>query len=123
MDSRKEQLLITVLKISGIFEAYSKIYLKFLNILRQKYPNISKEKVDLILKEYSLDNLNKDIIKIYDEIFTVEDLNSIIQFYTTSVGQKIRGREVLEKLDKIQINWVIEFEKQFWEISKQKHEK
>ena len=40
MDSRKEQLLNTVLQICRTFDAYEKIYNNILYMSRKKYPNV-----------------------------------------------------------------------------------
>ena len=115
MDKKKEQLLLTVLKMTGMREIYEKQSQTLCNWLKTKYIDVKTEILDNILNNFGPELLWQQLVKIYDEKFSEEDLNNMISFYSTSTGNKMRDRKFLNLVEKTQAEWLLDLEKKLFE--------
>lgn len=54
---------------------------------KKAYENFNKKYAQLITQELSWKKLEPDFIKLYTEVYTQEEINGMIDFYKTPVGQ------------------------------------
>ena len=65
----------------------------------EKIASMQGKIMDIMVKEMGWDNLKEDFIDIYVDVFTKEELEGIIAFYKTPVGQKFikKQPELMQK--------------------------
>jgi hypothetical protein len=65
----------------------------------QKIASMQEKIVDILVEEMGWDKIKEDIIDIYVDVFTKEELEGIIAFYKTPFGQKLikKQPELLQK--------------------------
>jgi len=75
--------------------------------------NVSKEKIEDLKKIYTLDEYIKRIIPIIDKYFSIEDLQSLIEFYSSDVGKKILDPLFLKEIGEVGIDMGEQLEREF----------
>ena len=56
----------------------------------QKFQHIMDGAINDIFKDYPVDDILRDLIPVYQHHLTESDLNAVVAFYSSPVGQKLR---------------------------------
>jgi hypothetical protein len=120
MTKKKEQLIATLLKVLGAEETLNKQFDLIISVLSRKYPSVTKEIMDKISEESGVKPLLNRMIEKYDITFSEEDVQKIIDFFASEVGNKMRNKSHLEAIEKTQIEWSLLLEKRFFEADQKR---
>ena len=81
------------MEVSGAADMYKNLVPQMFAALKQQLPNVPADVWDSLEKELNTPTLFDDIVKafapVYEKLLTKEDLEEIIKFYETPVGQKL----------------------------------
>ena len=101
---QKRQLIDQLLEESGqsataVGEQFSSFFIQQMSaVLRQAHPDLDQRAFDILKEEVALviqeemhvsGKFVELIYPIYDRYFTVEDLEAMLEFYRTDLGQKV----------------------------------
>jgi len=75
--------------------------------------NVSQEKVKELKKIYTLDEYIKRIIPVIDKYFSIEDLQSLIEFYSSDIGKKMLDPLFLKEIGEVGNNLSTQIEREF----------
>jgi uncharacterized protein len=120
IDKEYAKTLKKLFEVSGTEETYKAAIKQMVAMFRDQYVEIDSDTWDDLEKEFlktSLDDLTDMLVPVYSKYMTQEDLEEIIKFYQSPVGQKYAantpfimqesmqvgqewGREIGQKLEK-----------------------
>ena len=102
----KKDKVLKVLKISGAAQTYVEA---LLDGIRQ-VPLMTPEDKDLYIKFATTESLLEYFVPVYVEKYTEEELDAMISFYSTPVGQSIvkKSLPVVRELRKVSMQWGME---------------
>lgn len=78
-----------LMTITGERNLTRQVTLQTINTLRNQYPQVPQNFWDSFLAEMNYEQVNQRIEGIYNKYFTEEDIQGMIAFYQTPLGQKI----------------------------------
>ena len=114
MVSKKETLITHLLKITGFTENLNQQHVVYKKSLMTKYPRIPIDVFNNLYNIYGIEEYQSRLYSMYDELFSQEELEFIINFYASQIGSKLCKQSTLNKLYKIQEKWFIELEQRFF---------
>ena len=109
-EKRKESLIETILKLTGMQEMIEKIGVSLKYGMMKKYPDLYIDSINSIFENNGIKKYIEQITKLYSDNFTEEELNNVVDFYTSSVGKKICDRQINKKIETIQEKWLADLE-------------
>ncbi len=101
----KREKVLKVLDLTRVPEIY---VATLLGSLRQS--PISEDDKKLYCKHSTAESLSEAFVPVYMELYTEEELDAMIEFYSSPAGISIIGKspEVVEKLREVNLEWQIE---------------
>lgn len=87
--SSKEAKIKELLKVTNMSEMAAQGAKQFINSYKENYKDIPEEFWDGFLKEVSSEEFSKLYIPIYAKYYSEADLDELVKFYKTPVGQKM----------------------------------
>ena len=115
MTKRKEALIQQVMKNSSSENAVDEFFRSFFGIYVMKYPDTTKERFAEIFSKYGRRYIEDGIVKIYDKLFTDDELEQILKFIISPLGKKLHQGSFAEER--------MEFAKELDEKLKEEFEK
>ena len=115
MDKKKDQLVSTLLKLLRVPTTLQIQVDRIKSLFEVKYQSVDKNKIAEIFKENGIDHLTNEIIQNYEKHFSEEDIQSLINFFSSEIGRKMRDEAFLEKIEKTQSDWVVAIETKIFE--------
>ena len=109
-DLRKEQLVITILKMNGMLEMAENLVNSFQPALMKKYPNVDMKIVQDIFDKKGFTLYRDYLVSLYIDVFTEGELQSIIDFYGGAAGRKMCDKKVNKNVEIIQQKWLIDLD-------------
>ena len=101
MNKKKEYLAEIFLKVSKHNKIIRNILRLNLGFLKGTYTKLSDEDFQEIEKSYNTDNYIQRAVLIIDSYFSEEELNKLIDFFSSPLGQKISDSSFTTKLEKL----------------------
>lgn len=117
MQKRKEQLMLTFLKMIGSDASLKKYIELSKQVFKQKYPDIKSNEFDNVYIQYGEKELFNRLLVVYDAYFSEEEIQEMIAFFSSPIGKKMRDKAIADPVEKIQVNWVIDLESQLAALS------
>jgi len=106
MNNKKSQLIDQLFKVGNLEEDFGKwIQLSF-TFLRRKYPELTSEQLYEVYKEYGGQTYLNQVKQVYNDVFSEEDLQNIIHFWTSETGRKLVKTHLPIAQSKFQDKWV-----------------
>lgn len=93
-------------KVSGTEETYHTVIQQMFGMFKQQYPQVEEEIWDEFEKEFSktsLDDLTEMLVPVYNKYLTIEDLEAMIEFYSTPTGKKFARNTPMITQESMQI--------------------
>ncbi|WP_375181927.1 DUF2059 domain-containing protein [Chryseobacterium sp.] len=84
----KEAKIKELIEVTGVSKMAVQGAQQFVNAYKEKYKDIPDEFWNGFLKEVSSEEFSKLYIPIYAKYYTESDLDELIKFYKTPIGQK-----------------------------------
>jgi hypothetical protein len=78
-----------LMTITGERNLTRQVTLQTINTLKKQYPQVPQKFWDSFLAEMNYEEVNQRIEGVYNKYFTEEDIQGMISFYQTPLGQKI----------------------------------
>ena len=91
---------------SGTEESYQASIKQMISMFKQQYTNIEDDAWDEMEEEFagtSLNELTEMLVPVYSKYLTLEDLETIIEFYETPTGKKYAEKTPFIMQESIQI--------------------
>lgn len=85
----KEKDIYRLMEISGSADLGTQVMYAIIEQYKEIIPDVPDEYWNMVLKEFSSDELIQLIVPIYDRYFTHEEIKDIIKFYETPTGKKM----------------------------------
>lgn len=106
VDKDYAKSLRKMFKVSGTEETYQTIIQQMFGMFKQQYPQVEEEIWDEFEKEFSktsLDDLTEMLVPVYSKYLTIEDLEAMIEFYSTPTGKKFARNTPMITQESMQI--------------------
>ncbi|OKH28003.1 DUF2059 domain-containing protein [Chroogloeocystis siderophila] len=87
--SEQNSSIDKLMTITGEKYLIRQVTLQTINTLKNQYPQVPQKFWDSFLAEMNYEEMNQRIEGIYNKYFTEEDIQGMIAFYQTPLGQKI----------------------------------
>jgi hypothetical protein len=84
----KEAKIKELIEVTGVSKMAVQGAQQFVNTYKENYKDIPDEFWNGFLKEVSTEEFSKLYIPIYSKYYTESDLDELIKFYKTPIGQK-----------------------------------
>lgn len=120
VDKEYSKVLYEFLEVSGNRNTTDAAFDSMIEVFKPQYPNIKESEWAEILKDIikeSLDEYIEMLIPIYQNYISKTDLEEIIRFYKTPVGQKYSKSQALMMIESLDIarDWSEKAVEQFME--------
>ena len=105
-DEKYKETLIELFRVSHTEQTYEAAVKQMFSMFRQQQSNVPTEIwVDLEkeMNKTSMDDLISMLIPVYSKHLTIEDLNELIKFYESPVGQKYAEKNPLIMQESMQV--------------------
>ena len=109
----KEQLIYIFLRKGNMYLSMKSSILKTKELVESSCPNILPEDLKKLREKYTIEEYIRRLTPIIDEMFTIEEMEEIVKFYTIGVGRKIFDPDFLQKVGKIGKNIFLEMESDY----------
>jgi len=86
--STKEARIRELMRITGVANLGQQMMTSMIGSLRQTAPNVPDEFWKRMAAEAKVDDLIDLVIPIYSSHFTLDEINQLIDFYSTPIGKK-----------------------------------
>lgn len=83
------QVAHELLRVTGAGELGVRMVYQMIDMQRQTLPNVPDEFWQDFVANVEPDDLNRLVVPVYARHFTVDEMESMIEFYRTPVGQKL----------------------------------
>jgi hypothetical protein len=113
MNKRKEYLITIFIKTATAYYATFSSLNKSFELLCISYPNVSTVEVEELRKKFTITEYIKKITPVIDEIFSEEELKTVIDFYKSEPGSKLFNNIFLKKIDDAGSSLFLDLEKEF----------
>jgi len=110
MISDKKKYLTRVFISKCTTQNINKAHIEFCFKLCENTYNISPEKIKILKKQFTLNEYIERVIPVIDKYFTIEELQSIIKFYSTGAGKKMLGYAFLKEVGEVMNNMTTQIE-------------
>lgn len=99
----KPESVQKLMEISGAGEMGKMMLSQMMPALKQSIPDASEEFWQDVASEMNFDQLLSSIIPVYQQHLSEEDIQAILQFYTTPAGKKLISSQPLIMQQSMQI--------------------
>lgn len=113
--SRKQSLINDLLRMTGLEDALEDQHKRYYQVFTAKYSDIPSDVFDDLYEQHGVKEYRDNLNKLYNEIFTEQDLEEIIKFYASPIGSKLCKKDTLNKIRRLQESWHIRLEKLFFD--------
>jgi len=86
---KKQEAIKTLLKVTGMVKLANQMIGQMVDSYAKTMPSVQPEVWHRMKKQMSADELVGLMIPIYDKYYTQEDVDGMITFYRTPLGQKV----------------------------------
>ena len=87
--SEKEQAIRKLMELIGIADLGDQVSQQLLSEMRFAFPQVPEPLWSELAASLDPAELTESTVSIYDRHFTIEELQALIDFYTTPVGQQV----------------------------------
>lgn len=101
MTKHKKSLISLFIKRATLYKSIVSSIDQIIGMLWIRYPFTTQEKVDKIKKKYSIEEYIKRLTPIIDKMFSEEELQTCIKFYSSDPGRKLFSSVLLMKTKSI----------------------
>lgn len=124
-DKAYENKLSEMFQVSGSEATFQAAIKQMLTMQKQQHPSVNSETWDELGKEFletSMDDLVKMLVPVYKKHLTQADLEGLIKFYQSPVGQKFAKKTPLITQESMQVGqqWGMKIGQAFTEKMKAK---
>ncbi|URW80940.1 DUF2059 domain-containing protein [Xiashengella succiniciproducens] len=105
-DDKYKETLIKLFRVSHTEQTYEVAIKQMFSVFKQQQSNVPTEIWNDLEKEMnktSMDDLISMLIPVYSKHLTIEDLNELIKFYESPVGQKYAEKNPLIMQESMQV--------------------
>ena len=113
MNKRKEYLIYLFIKKANLYRIISQSIDFSFKLLKNTYPLVTDKQIEELRKKFSIESYIERITPLIDKQFSEDELNTIISFYSSSVGKKLFAPEFLSKIDSLGNTLFAEVEQDF----------
>ena len=106
MVNKKRHLLEQLLKITKEWDAYHVALESALGMMRMKY-KISDEEFEELSQQVGFEFYIDKLMEVYEKYLSEEDLEELLEFYSTKAGKKLGNMQMLNELAKANKNWAM----------------
>lgn len=95
MATRKEHTIMT-LEAMGFVDSHRELLKTLVNAQAINFPELKacKSEITLYLDKYlGWDAIKNDIARVYQEFFSVQDMENLLNFYKTETGKKLKNNQ------------------------------
>ena len=117
MDKRKAYLIENLFKLSDEYILYKELFEKFFILLQKKYTDIKISQFKETEKKFGMKFFLADVVKIYDEHFSEEEIKQLINFYNSDLGKKIKNISFRTNIAKAGEEFVKTIDKELQDVS------
>lgn len=106
VDKEYSKVLYEFLEVSGNRNTTDAAFDSMIEVFKPQYPNIKESEWTEILKDIikeSLDEYIEMLIPLYQKYLSKSDLEEIIRFYKTPIGQKYSQSQVLIMIESMDV--------------------
>ncbi len=89
IDAAKADSIRALIRMTRSSQIAKQIFNRILKMQRQRHPNVPDEWWENAREEADFEGLIDQFVPIYAKHFTHEEINQLLEFYRTSVGQKV----------------------------------
>lgn len=100
MTEQKKHLIFLFIKKATLYQDIVTSIEQVMQLMWSKYPQVPKVELEKIQKDYSIEEYIRRLAPIIDEMFTEEELEICMKFYTTDPGKKLFDGQFLTKVKK-----------------------
>jgi hypothetical protein len=115
---RKNYLIENIIKKIGLYKSIEKLLESNYTLLENSFYKISIENINKIKQKYTIDEYIKRICDIINKEFSENELEIIINFYSTFPGKKLLDNNLNDQLEKIGKDMISEIYKEFSLLNK-----
>lgn len=124
-DKEYSKTLKKMFEVSGTEETYQAAIKQMFTMFKQQYSGVESDVWADLEKEFSktsLNDLTEMLVPVYSKYMTLEDLQELIKFYETAVGQKFAKNTPLIMQESMQIGqqWGMKIGQDFEKKMKEK---
>jgi len=119
MTKKKKYLIELFLKCSQHRFAAEKNLKAHEDLLRAQYPSLTGDEFTKIMSEHGLDSYVEKITLILDEMFSQEEIDTMIAFFRSPTGRKLVDRTYLLKIPTIISDIIAERENKLSKMEKE----
>ena len=112
MEEGKEYLIRIFIKKCTV-QSFNKDYLDSKFKWGEKAFNIPQEKIKELKNKFSLDDYINRIIPVIDKHFSIEELKTLVQFFSSNVGRKMLDTLFLKDLGEVWEDMDAQLEQEF----------
>ena len=112
MKEGKEYLIRIFIKKCTV-QSFNRDYLDFKFKWGEKAFNIPQEKIKELKNKFSLDDYINRIIPVIDKHFSIEELKTLVQFFSSNVGRKMLDTLFLKDLGEVWEDMDAQLEQEF----------
>lgn len=98
MSIKKKYLIELFLKCSGHYFAAEETLKANESLLRASYPSIDNNNFSNVILNYGLESYLIKTTILLDSIFSQEEIESLIKFFSSSIGRKLVDKSYLLKI-------------------------
>ncbi|HVW60539.1 MAG TPA: DUF2059 domain-containing protein [Puia sp.] len=91
-ESPKIKNIRKIMALTGSGKLGIQVMQNMVNTFKTTYPNVDPSFWDDFMKEVKPDDLVNMVIPVYDRNFTDEEIDGMLAFYSSSVGQKVLAK-------------------------------
>ena len=91
-ESAKIKNIRKIMALTGSGKLGIQVMQNMVNTFKTTYPNVDPSFWDDFMKEVKPDDLVNMVIPVYDRNFTDEEIDGMLAFYSSSVGQKVLAK-------------------------------
>lgn len=86
---KKRESIHTLLELTGMVKVVDQMIDQMFDAFAKQSPSVPSEAWTRLKKKMRADDLVEEMMPVYDKYYTQEDLDVMIAFYRTPVGQKV----------------------------------
>lgn len=95
IDPHKEQLIREMFRLTEVDKNMKMMLSALLDNFHQMRPEVPQEYWEYVKANVTMDTLIEISVEVYDRHFTVEELEGILKFYKTDIGQALIKKQPL----------------------------
>ena len=86
---KKRESIHTLLEITGVVKLVDQMVQQMFEMFAKQQPSVPADAWERMKKKMKAEDLVEQMIPVYDKYYTQEDIDGMIAFYRTPLGQKV----------------------------------